>query len=259
VMSLGIGIILMTALMALLWGIQRRTRNAGIVDFGWGLGLVLLANLYAWTGAAFLPRKILLCTMVTFWGLRLAGYILVDRLLGKPEDSRYQSLRQKWQKNLSFKFFVFFEFQGLLDVLLSLPFFWICRNQNPSLGAWEWTGFGLWLIAFIGELMSDHELKRFKSDAANKGKTCRKGLWNYSRHPNYFFEWLIWVSYFVVALGSAWGWTSVVCPLLMLYFLFRVTGIPMTEAQALQTKGDDYRRYQQTTSAFVPWFHKEIA
>jgi len=81
-------------------------------------------------------------------------------------------------------------------------------------------------------------------------------LWNYSRHPNYFFEWLIWVAFALFALGSPYGYLGLVSPLLMLFFLFRVTGIPATEAQALRTKGEDYKQYQQTTSAFVPWFRR---
>ena len=100
---------------------------------------------------------------------------------------------------------------------------------------------------------ADAQLHRFKQDPANKGKTCQVGLWHYSRHPNFFFEWLIWVSYALYAMGSpsgAWGWLS---PALMLYFVTKVTGIPATEAQALRSRGDEYRKYQQTTSAFFPW------
>jgi steroid 5-alpha reductase family enzyme len=122
----------------------------------------------------------------------------------------------------------------------------------------EWTALGLWLIGIAGESVADYQLKQFKADPANKGKTCDAGLWNYSRHPNYFFEWLIWVSYFVFALGSPFGWVSLIAPLLMIYFLLKVTGIPATEEQALKTKGEAYRRYQQTTSAFIPWFKKPL-
>jgi steroid 5-alpha reductase family enzyme len=100
-------------------------------------------------------------------------------------------------------------------------------------------------------------MKRFKADPANKGKVCEAGMWRYSRHPNYFFESLVWWAYFLFALGSPFGWTTVFCPLLMLWFLFRVTGIPLTEEQAVRSKGDAYREYQRTTSAFVPWFKKK--
>jgi steroid 5-alpha reductase family enzyme len=102
--------------------------------------------------------------------------------------------------------------------------------------------------------VADSQLQSFKSNPANRSATCRVGLWRYSRHPNYFFEWLIWVAFAVFAMGSPYGYVAAFAPLLMLFFLFRVTGIPATEAQALRSKGDDYRQYQRTTSAFVPWF-----
>jgi steroid 5-alpha reductase family enzyme len=112
------------------------------------------------------------------------------------------------------------------------------------------------MIAVGGEALADFQLHRFKADPANRGKTCRAGLWNYSRHPNYFFEWLVWCAYALYACASPGGWAGLACPLLMFYFLFRVTGIPLTEAQAVKTKGEDYLDYQRTTSVFVPWFHK---
>ena len=95
-------------------------------------------------------------------------------------------------------------------------------------------------------------------DPASKGRVCEAGLWHYSRHPNYFFEWLIWVAYFVFALASPWGWAAVIGPASILFLLLRVTGIPLTEEQSLRSKGDAYRRYQQTTSAFVPCFPKKL-
>jgi steroid 5-alpha reductase family enzyme len=101
------------------------------------------------------------------------------------------------------------------------------------------------------------QLNAFKANAANRGKTCRAGLWKYSRHPNYFFEWLIWVAFCLFAIDSKYGYLALFPPALMLYFLFRVTGIPATEAQALRTRGEDYRRYQETTSVFVPWFPRK--
>ena len=112
------------------------------------------------------------------------------------------------------------------------------------------------LFEYLFGATQPYQLQGFKKDPANRGKTCRAGLWSYSRHPNYFFEWLIWVSFFIFASASPYGWISIVCPVLIFYFLFKVSGIPATEAQALRTKGDDYRDYQRTTSAFFPWFPK---
>ena len=109
-----------------------------------------------------------------------------------------------------------------------------------------------------GEAAADAQLNKFKSDPSNKGRTCQVGLWRYSRHPNYFFEWLIWVAFALFALASPGGCWGLLSPALILYFVLRVTGIPATEAQAIRTRGEEYRRYQQTTSAFVPWFPKKI-
>ena len=120
----------------------------------------------------------------------------------------------------------------------------------------EITGLALAILSLGGEALADWQLKQFKADPANRGKVCQAGLWRYSRHPNYFFESLIWWAFFLVALGSLHGWVTILCPLLMLYFLWKVTGIPLTEEHAVRSKGDAYREYQRTTSAFVPWFRK---
>ena len=132
-----------------------------------------------------------------------------------------------------------------------------CLNSKPGIAPLEWVGVAIWLLALAGESLSDHQLKSFKADPANRGKICQTGLWNYSRHPNYYFEWLIWVGFFLIAWSSPGGCFTVLCPGLMLFFLLRVTGIPLTEELSLKNKGDAYRQYQKTTSAFVPWFKRK--
>jgi len=243
-------------MMFAIWLLSVRLNNAGIVDVGWSTGLVILAVWYAWQGPGFGPRKWLTAGMVTFWGLRLASH-LIRRIASEPEDGRYQQLRREWAgKNINRRFFFFFEFQALLDVVLSLPMLLAAMNPEPELSVLEYAGVALWLVAVIGESVADAQLAAFKRNPANRGRVCQAGLWRYSRHPNYFFEWFIWVAWLVYALASPWGWLAVVCPALMLFFLFRVTGIPATEAQALRSRGEEYARYQATTSAFVPWFRK---
>jgi steroid 5-alpha reductase family enzyme len=138
-------------------------------------------------------------------------------------------------------------------VLLGAAFLVVCLNPAPALHPLEIAGTVLWLIAISGEALADAQLAAFKRHAANQGKVCDAGLWRYSRHPNYFFEWLIWVAFLVFALGSPWGWVAIIGPASILYLLLRVTGIPMTEEQSIRSRGDAYRRYQRTTSAFVPW------
>lgn len=244
------------ALMALLWLLHFPLKNAAIVDVGWAMGLILIAFLYAWQGPGNPLRKVLLAAMVGAWGLRLAVYLFLARIAGKEEEGRYRELRRQWRTNIGRKFFLFFQFQALLDVFLSLPFLLAVLNTDPRISLLEWLGLGLAAVSIVGESLADGQLHRFKSDPGNRGKVCQTGLWRYSRHPNYFFEWLIWCAYFLFALASPYGYLAIVCPLLMLYFLFRVTGIPATEAQALRSRGEEYRKYQEETSAFVPWFRR---
>ncbi|HET8799305.1 MAG TPA: DUF1295 domain-containing protein, partial [Thermoanaerobaculia bacterium] len=150
----------------------------------------------------------------------------------------------------------FFWFQGLTNVLLSVPVLLIARNPEPRIHPLEIAGAALFVLSVIGESIADAQLRRFRADPANRGKVLQSGLWRSSRHPNYFFEWLVWVAWLVIALASPYGWIAAYCPLLMLWFLYKVTGIPATEEQSLKSKGEAYREYQRTTSAFIPWWPK---
>ena len=249
------GAALVITMMFVLWLIHLWIGNASIVDPGWAFGLPILAVTYAWLGTGYFWRRWMFAGMAVVWGTRL-GLHLLARILGQPEEGRYQELRRQWKTRLPLKFLAFFEFQALLDVFLSIPFLLAAVNPEPTLSTVEYAGLGLWLAAVVGEAVADAQLAAFKRDPASHGQVCQRGLWKYSRHPNYFFEWLIWVAWAWFALASPHGWLALLCPLLMFYFLFRVTGIPATEAQALRSKGDAYRRYQQTTSVFIPWFRK---
>ena len=251
------GAAIVGGMMLALWIVHLIIRNAAIVDVGWAAGLAVLSIFYAAAGSGYGARKWAIASMAGFWGLRLAAYLLFARVIGQAEEGRYLQLRKEWKTYLPLRFLFFFEFQALLDVLLSLPFLLACVNVSTPLRTIEKIGAGIWLVAIIGEAIADHQLNRFKRDPANKGRTFRGGLWKYSRHPNYFFEWLIWVGYAVFALGSPWGWLGLISPALILYFLLGITGIAATEEQALRTRGNEYRNYQRTTSSFVPWFPKK--
>jgi steroid 5-alpha reductase family enzyme len=254
-----VGTAMVAGMMLVLWVVHLRIRNAAIVDFVWAMGLAILALWYAWAGPGYHARKWAMAAMAGFWGLRLGTYLLLTRVIGHEEEGRYVQLRKEWKTLLPLRFLFFFEFQAFLDVVLSLPFLLACLDARAPLGVLEKIGAGLWLIAIAGEALADRQLDAFKKNSANRGKTCRAGLWRYSRHPNYFFEWLIWLGYAVFAISSPWGWMGLLSPALILYFLLGVTGIPATEAQALRSRGEEYRAYQKTTSAFVPWFPKKAA
>jgi protein-S-isoprenylcysteine O-methyltransferase Ste14 len=152
------------------------------------------------------------------------------------------------------KFFAFFMAQAGFTALLSLPFFVASRNPLPDFTAWIAAGVAIWTVAVAGESIADVQLARFRAEPANAGKTCRAGLWRYSRHPNYFFEWLHWFAYVFIAVGAEHAALTWLGPALMLLALCWFTGIPYVEAQALRSRGEDYRRYQQETSRFLPWF-----
>jgi steroid 5-alpha reductase family enzyme len=250
----GAGTLAVVLLMLALWLIHLKTGNASIVDAGWAGGLALLGILFALLGGGYPLRSALIGGMSAIWGIRLALHLLITRIVGHPEEGRYQELRRQWKTNIAAKFLAFFEFQAVLCVVLAIPFLLAARNPDPAVSPLEWAAVILWVLAMVGESLADAQLESFKTNAANKGHTCQAGLWHYSRHPNYFFEWLIWMSYALFALASPWGWVGFLSPALILYFLLRVTGIPATEAQAIRTRGDEYRRYQKTTSPFIPWF-----
>ena len=249
----GEALIAVCFVLFLVWLIQIKIKNAGIVDIFWSYNFPIIVLIYYFLGNGFEQRKMLIATMVIIWGARLGTYLLV-RIFSHlhTEDGRYKQLRQDWAPNVNFRFLLFFQTQALSNVILSIPFLLICINPDPKINLLEYIGFALWLISIIGESVADRQLQLFKKNSDNKNKVCDKGLWNYSRHPNYFFEWMIWVSYFVFALSSPYGWISIICPLSMLFLLFKVTGIPMTEEQAIRSKGDLYREYQRTTSSFIP-------
>jgi len=251
------GLQIVAAMMFALWLVHLLIRNAAIVDAGWATGLATLAIFYAIEGPGYPARKWAIATMAGFWGVRLAVYLLFSRVVGKPEEGRYVQLRREWKTNLPLRFLFFFEFQALLTVVLSLPFLLASLNTVAPLGRLEKIGGAIWLVSICGEAAADFQLNRFRKNPANRGKTCRRGLWGYSRHPNYFFEGRIWVSYAIFALGSPWGWLGLISPAMMLYFLLGTTGIAATEAQALRTRGVEYRAYQRTTSTFIPWFRKK--
>ncbi|MES2827346.1 MAG: DUF1295 domain-containing protein [Bacteroidota bacterium] len=244
-------------IMAGVWVWAKRITNAGVVDVFWALNFPVVAVLIYFLADGFEARKLLICAMVVIAGTRL-GLHLGRRVIGhlNEEEGRYKQLRKEWAPNENFKFFTFFQFQGISNVVLSAPFFLIAFNKNPQLNLLEYIAVGIWLVAVVGEAVADWQLDLFKKDPKNKGEVCDLGLWNYSRHPNYFFQSLMWIAYFLFAVTAPLGWIAIVSPAIILYLLFNVTGIPATEEQALRSKGDKYRKYQETTSAFVPWFKK---
>ncbi|MEZ5977653.1 MAG: DUF1295 domain-containing protein [Planctomycetota bacterium] len=254
-MSFSVSLAALAALSAAflaLWSVQRRTRNAGIVDVAWAASIGALALLHGLFGDGWGPRRVLVTALAVAWSARLTLH-LWRRVGRESEDGRYAEMRRSLGARFDRVMVWFFLAQALLAWLLALP---MAQLANVELEGWRATdalAVALFAASIVGESIADRQLASWREDPANRGRTCRAGLWRVSRHPNYFFEWVHWLVYPVLAIGTPWGWLLWLAPLAMLLLVTKVTGIPPTEAQSLRSRGDDYRDYQRTTSAFFPW------
>jgi steroid 5-alpha reductase family enzyme len=236
-----------------LWLWQIRSKRADWVDAAWAVLIGLQAIGFAVVGDGAPEKQLLGALLAVTWSSRLAAH-LIQRLSGHAgEDGRYQAMREHFGARANTFFFFFFLVQAIVAWLFALPAWVVVNDPSAALDAWLVAGVAIWFISLAGESTADRQLAAFKADPANKGKVCRAGLWRYSRHPNYFFEWLHWFSYPLVAVGAPNQWVAWLGPVVMLIFLYRVSGIPYTEKQSLKSRGDAYREYQRTTSPFIPW------
>ncbi len=253
---LTIGLIILS-LMTLLWLVSLVLKNASIVDIFWGMGFVIVA----WVAFILTPdgtpsRKLLLCSLVTLWGLRLAIHIFI-RNRGKPEDFRYQVWRKEagtswWWRS----FFRVFLLQGILLWVISTPLLAAQFRSQPSNLTWlDVLSILIWLVGFFFEAVGDWQLARFKANPANKGKVLSSGVWHYSRHPNYFGDATQWWAYYLIAVVAG-GWWTIFSPVIMTLFLMRVSGVTLLE-KTLKVEKPGYKAYIETTSEFIPWFPRK--
>jgi steroid 5-alpha reductase family enzyme len=244
---------LAAALQLALWLVQQRTRNAGIVDVGWAASFALVAGLFACRSTAPIEAWGPLAAIVCAWSLRLTTYLVSRGAARAPEEGRYAELRRKWEPRASRNLFVFFQAQAALTGILSTAFV-VPFVATPGEHGWlRWLGAAIALAGLAGETLADAQLARWRRDPANRGRVCDAGLWAYSRHPNYFFEWCVWIGYAVYGLAFwPWGLIALAGQAIIVASIFGVTGIPPTEAQAIRSKGDAYRAYQRRVSRFVP-------
>ncbi|KAB7763838.1 DUF1295 domain-containing protein [Xanthomonas maliensis] len=242
-----------TVVMLIGWLWQCRSGNAGPVDVLWAGCLAVAAPYCAWMADGALLPRVLVGLLGGLWGARLALH-LGRRVFGdEQEDGRYRALREHWNGDQR-KFLGFFLAQAVVVVLFAVPFLAAASNPRDGWSTWTLLAIVVWLVAVAGEALADRQLAAHKADPANRGTTCRRGLWRYSRHPNYFFEFVHWFAYLALAVGAG-PLPVALCalgPLVMFAFLYRFTGIPYTEQQALRSRGEDYARYQRCTSAFFP-------
>ncbi len=238
-------------LLGVLYLWQLRTRDASFVDSGWGTALALCAFLYALLAPGCTLQKLVICVPVAVENLRVAVLVLYRH--DGEEDRRYQELRRRWRAKgrEQLTFAIFYQAQALLAAGLSVAALLGSFNTN-GLTVVQWVGIVLWVVAVAFEVVADRQLTRFRRDPANKGSVMDRGLWSWSRHPNYFFQTLTWVAYALIAVAAPYGWLAFLAPALILYLVLFVTGVPPAEESSLRTRGDAYRAYQARTSVFVP-------
>lgn len=232
------------------WNHQRLNNNADTVDIGWTFGIIISACIYLIQVSAAWQNILMIVLFPIIWYSRLLVHLLM-RYEVAHEDSRYQNLRAHWSDKTQLKFLSFFMFQAVLSVLFSLTAYWVI--SAAVLSTWQMLVAVIWGgLSLMGVSIADHQLLQFKRNHDSK-QVCNVGLWRYSRHPNYFFEWLHWFVYPILLWGSHYFWWSWVVVIIMLLFLLKFTGIPFSEQQALKKRGQAYRDYMNQTSPFILW------
>jgi steroid 5-alpha reductase family enzyme len=253
---LALGWVIAAGLLLWLWQVSRRTHNAGIVDVGWAFAFTLVVAVFIVVGRAPFTSWAPIAVVVVGWSLRLGWHLTGRGAATGPEEGRYRALRQRWAQDPDRAFLWFFQAQALLVGVLSIGFA-IPFAALPIHTAPRVIGLVLAVTGIVGETLADYQLGQFRADPANRGRVCDVGMWGASRHPNYFFEVLVWVGLAVYSTAYPWGGLAFLAPATILASILVVTGIPATEAQAVRTRGDAYRAYQMRVSSFVPWFPRK--
>jgi steroid 5-alpha reductase family enzyme len=250
----------LSVLMGIAWVVQQRTGNSGWVDTIWTFAVGLTgAGSALWPVAGEMPnpRQWLVAALVAIWSLRLGIHIAI-RTVAITDDPRYAAFAKEWGVHSARRMFVFLQNQGFGSIPLVFAIFVAARFPMSTLRLQDYLGAAILFAGIAGEALADAQLKRFREQPANKARVCDAGLWRWSRHPNYFFEWFGWLAYPVIALSVdyplqyPWGWATLLAPAFMYWILVYVTGIPPLEAQMLRSRGDRYRAYQSRTSVFFP-------
>jgi steroid 5-alpha reductase family enzyme len=251
----------LSVLMMVAWLVQQRTGNSGWVDTIWtfSVGLVGAASaLWPLDGGALNARQGLVSTFVAIWSFRLGVHVAM-RTSGITDDPRYAAFAQEWGIHAPRRMFIFLQNQALGSIPLVFAIFVAAHVPGDALRSQDYLGALLLLSAVFGEALADTQLKQFRESPGHHGLVCDIGLWRWSRHPNYFFEWLGWLAYPIIAISLSdplsypWGFAALLAPVFMYWILVYVTGIPPLEAQMLRSRGERYRDYQAHTSIFFPW------
>ena len=240
--------------MCFVWIFYRLTKNPSVVDASWSLGLMASGLIYLWS-LPMSPRWAVISALMIIWALRLAGYLWYTRIRHGHVDKRYTELSTHWKISQSLGFFLNFQLQGLLIFIISFVFYLISTSNNVGLSLMDGVAMVVVLLGVLGESLADLQLNGFK--AQQKGGVCNIGLWRYSRHPNYFFDWFTWLGFALFAIQSHRGYLGIVSPVLLYVIFTRMTG-PLTERGSIESRGQKYIDYQKRTSMFFPWFKTKI-
>jgi len=249
---IGLGAIL--TFLTFVWMLSLRLQDASVADIFWGLGFVMLAWLFCLLSPALTPRSWLVATLITLWGTRLSAHIC-RRHHGHREDPRYQAMRAShgsafWWRSL----FTVFWLQGAILWFVALPLLVAVRATEPAaLTEGDVLGLFLFAVGFGFEVVGDYQLERFRAEPGNRGTVLDRGLWRYTRHPNYFGDATLWWGLFAIACATPGGWLTMLSPALMSFLLMRVSGVTLLEA-GLKASRPGYHEYITRTPAFFPWF-----
>lgn len=249
----------LSAIMAAAWQIQRSTGHTGWIDVCWTFGtgtVAMLGSLVPLSGSQYPARQIMVAVLIAIWSFRLGGHILLrTRQVG--DDPRYRDLIRQWGENANLRMFLQLQSQAAVGLILAMSVALAAHNMRPYLGVADFVGAVLLIAALAGEALADRQLRQFKSDPANRGRICEAGLWGLSRHPNYFFEWLCWLAYPIIAIdwsgANFTGWLALLAPACMYWVLVYVSGIPPLEQHMLRSRGAQFREVQARTRAFFPF------
>jgi steroid 5-alpha reductase family enzyme len=249
----------LAVIMSIAWGVQRKTGLSGWIDTIWSFAVGAVGAGVALTPIASSDwpagRQVVVASLALLWSLRL-GLHIFSRTMKGGEDPRYQALRDEWGENFPRRLFWFLQIQALSAFLLVISIFVAARGATPFPGLGDFAGIATLVVAIIGEAIADWQLARFKADPDNRGRVCDVGLWGMSRHPNYFFEWLGWVAYPLMAIGlppaDPYGLIALIGPAFMFWLLVYVSGVPPLETHMKRSRGEAFGRYQQRVNAFFP-------
>lgn len=243
-----------SCVMFLLWLRQLRTSNATSVDAAFAALTGFMGVAFAMLGEGAPLQRWLAGLIAGFWGGRLTYHLLRDRVLGhRAEDGRYKAMRDHFGARANWCFLVFYQLQAVTAGVFALPFLLIAQHKSTALLPLQWLGLSLTVFGFCLETLADTQLASHRKDPAQRGRTCRVGLWRFSRHPNYFGEWLLWCGIGLLGMSAPYGGFALIAPVLMFLLIRFVSGVPFAEQQSLRSRGDDYRSYMKTTNTFFPW------